>query len=330
MSIGLASDFKIYNDQVNGGFVEQLTQVSEVFNGASNNALQIIPKLSRGQYEYDSFFKVISNAVSRRDTTSTSAATSLAVTQDEHISVKLNRKIGPIEQTLDAFRKIGKQGATDQELSFLLGGQFAKAVQVDYLNSLLIAMTACVGVQSSLLYTVPTSGTLNTAGLVSGLSKFGDNADNIVAWVMHSKPYYDLVQSQITANIPGVSNFNVATASPVSLNRPIIVTDSAALVTDDGTSPGNTEYFTLGLVAGGGIVEQSEDITVAQQLVLGLENITVKMQAEYAFNLSLAGVKWDVQNGGANPTNSALGTGSNWDTHSTSVKSYPGVRIRSR
>src|SRR5262245_50036231 len=47
---------------------------------------------------------------------------------------------------------------------------------------------------------------------------------------MHSKPYYDLVQSQINANITGISNFAIAQATPVTLNRPVIITDSSSLV----------------------------------------------------------------------------------------------------
>ena len=34
----------------------------------------------------------------------------------------------------------------------------------------------------------------------------------------------------ISANIDGISNFNVANAAPVTLNRPVLVTDSASLV----------------------------------------------------------------------------------------------------
>src|SRR3954470_21630845 len=135
MTVGTQSDFKIYQEQFKGGMGEKLTQVSDAFNAASNNTLQIKPRNIRGQYEQTSFFKLVSGAVTRRDPTSTSSATKLALTQDELASVKLNRKIGQVSNTLDSFRKIGQAGDDDQTLSFLLGGQFAKAVQVDYLNT---------------------------------------------------------------------------------------------------------------------------------------------------------------------------------------------------
>jgi hypothetical protein len=41
------------------------------------------------------------------------------------------------------------------------------------------------------------------------------------------------------------------------------------------------------------------------------------------------GFKWDVSNGGANPADAALATGSNWDVASTSYKDFGGVIIQS-
>lgn len=63
---------------------------------------------------------MLSGLVSRRDTTSTGAATDQTMTQDEWVSVKLNRKIGPVLQSRDSFRKI-MAGKTEQEMSFILG-----------------------------------------------------------------------------------------------------------------------------------------------------------------------------------------------------------------
>jgi hypothetical protein len=105
MAIGKASDFKIYQDEVRGGIVERLTQASAFFN-AAGGAIRLGTVSRRGDYAKESFFKSISSLVTRRDTTSVAAATDLALAMDEIISVKLNRKIGPVAQTLDAFRKV--------------------------------------------------------------------------------------------------------------------------------------------------------------------------------------------------------------------------------
>jgi hypothetical protein len=331
MTTGTQADFKIYQEQFFGGMVETLAQFTNTFNGASNNSIRLVVEALKGQYAQESFFKNIVGAVARRDVTSVSAVTDQKLTQDELVSVKLNRKIGPVANTLDAFRKI-QASDDDQALSFLLGTQFAKDVQVDYLNTALTALVASTGVSASTKIDVSATGagTMTTDALVSGLALFGDAARNIVCWVMHSKVYYDLVRAQIAANTLNVSDFNIVTASPVTLGRPVIVTDSAVLVTDNGASPGITEYFTLGLAANGAVITESENRLVTSQLVTGNENIIVRIQGEYAYNLGIRGHKWDVSNGGANPTNSAIGTGSNWDAVMDDIKNTAGVRIKTK
>lgn len=330
MAAGKASDFKVYQDQFQAGVIETLTQNSNAFNSASAGAIALSTISRRGDYSQQAFFKNVANLITRRDTTSTSAATILGMTQDEWVSVKLNRKIGPVDQTKDAFRKI-MAGLAEDEMSFILGEQAAKAMQVEMLNSALRAGRAALNAQASVKYTVPTNGTLGTAGLVSGLSKFGDAGSQIVCWVMHSKAYYDLVQNQITSNIDGVSNFNVATGTPVTLNRPVLVTDSDALLVNSGSgSTAVTDYYTLGLTAGGLIVENTEEEELVIENVTGNENLITRLQGEFAYNLGVRGFKWDIANGAANPTDTALGTGTNWDPNRDSFKDFAGVVIQSR
>jgi hypothetical protein len=325
----LASNFKVYQEYLKTRAAETLQQQADGFNAAVNNAIIMSTVEKPGDYEYESFFKDISSLVSRRDTTSVSSATKLSMAQDEFIRVKLNRKIGPVDQTRDSFRKVfGRY--SEMEFSGILGGQIAVAQQLDMLNaSLLAARAALVNVSSgALAYTVPSSGTLTTAALINGLAKFGDRADRIVCWVMHSKPYYDLVQQQITANIDGVSNFNVQTGTPITLNRPVLVTDSDSLKVTVA-SPASTTYYTLGLTASGVLCEVSETGDIVIDDVTGNENILTRLQGEFAYNTGLKGFKWDVSNGGANPNDTALGTGSNWDKAASYDKALAGIVVAS-
>lgn len=326
----LASNFKVYQEYLKTRAAETLQQQADVFNAAVNNALIMRTIEKPGDYEYESFFKDIASLVTRRDTTSTSAATKLSMIQDEFIRVKLNRKIGPVDQSRDSFRKIFAR-YSEMEFSGILGGQIAVAQQLDMLNSgLLAARASLVNVSSgALLYTVPLSGTATTAAMVSALAKLGDRADRIVAWVMHSKPYYDLVKEQIAAKIDGVANFNVQTGTPVTLNRPVIVTDSASLVVTSG-SPAVTDYYTLGLTANGVLCEVTETSDIVIDDVTGGENILTRLQGEFAYNVGVKGFKYDVANGAANPNATALGTGSNWDKAASDDKALAGVVLKSR
>ena len=324
MAIGKKSDFKIYDDRVQAGFIETLVQMTDAFNAASRNTIRLVSNRLPGDYEYSSFFQNISSLVTRRDTASVAAATDLALTQEEFISVKINRKVGPVAQTLDAFRKKGLR-ADSGALSFLIGTQVAKAVTVDQLNTGIRALVAATTAQTALTED-DTAGTVTTAGLVDALSKMGDMADRVTMWVMHSKVYFDLVKEQIAAKITGISNFNIASASPVTLNRPVLITDSADLVTS-GTPD---TYHTLGLVQDACVLEDSEEELIMADIVTGLENLVVRLQGEHAYNLSVKGTKWDVTNGGENPNDAAIATSTNWDQVVADDKDMMGVMLNTQ
>jgi hypothetical protein len=323
MTAGLASNMKVYQEYVAGRVNELLAQQGNVFNGASNGALRLTTQSRRGDYDYTSLFSNVSGLAARRDTTSLSAQTDTPLTQDEHIKVKLNRKLIPVAQTRDAFRKaFGSYSQT--EFSDIVAEQAANAMQIEMCDSALLGVRAALKQQATSYYTEASLGSISTQTLVNALAKMGDRADRVVCWVMHSKPYYDLVLNQIAANITNVSNFNIATATPVTLNRPVLITDSASLVTQLN-SPDVNNYFTLGLVAGAVEVENTEEQEIVVQDVTGLENLVVRFQGEYAFNLGVKGFKWDVTNGGANPTSTNVALGTNWDTNLSSVKDRAGV-----
>lgn len=322
----------IYPELVHSGMVETLTQNTDAFNAASLGAIRLVTQMRQGDFHQESFFKNVSSLVNRREVATSpanAAVTASAVPADERISVKLNRRIGPVDQTLDSFKKLG-MNADFETLSFLLGGQIAKAYQVDQLDAGLRSVAAAIQGQASLVFngegSPPT--TLDTIDLVNALALFGDAASRISLWVMHSKVYYDLVKDQITRNIDGLSNFNVASATPVTLNRPVLVTDSAALI-QSVDSPLRNQYLTLGLTADAVVMEDSEDTLMYTDVITGKQNITVRLQGEGAFNVSCKGFKWDVTNGGVNPNDTALATSTNWDSVMDSVKDLSGVLIKS-
>ncbi len=320
----------IYPELVHSGMSETLVQNSDAFNAASRNAIRLVNARRMGDFAQESFFKNVPSLVSRRTVNASPdnpSVTTTNVPTDELVSVKLNRRIGPVDQTLDAFRKLG-QDADFEVLSILLGDQVAKAVQIDQLDAGLESVVAGITNQAA-LFLDPTPSpqvTMTTDLLVQTLAQMGDASNRIIMWIMNSKVFFDLVREQITANIDGVSNFNIASATPVTLNRPVLVTDSAAL--QQTASPIPTEFITLGLVENAVVLEDSEEELLYTDVITGNENIVARLQGEFAYNVSVKGLAWDVANGGINPTDAALGTGSNWDSVMDSFKDLAGVAIR--
>lgn len=312
----------IYPELVHGGMVETLVQNTDAFNAASRNTIRLVTQRRRGDFAQESFIKNVSGLVNRRGVSGSPENASVAsnpVPMGERVSVKVNRRIGPIDQTLDSFRKLG-ENADLEVLSRKIGVQIAKGIQVDQLEAGLTSIVAAITAQGTLTNTSSPQATIDTNRLVDGLALFGDAASRIAIWVMHSKVYFDLVKNQIGLNIDGVSNFNVANAAPVTLNRPVLVTDSASLFSGG-------LYTTLGLVEGAVTLEDSEEESLMGDLITGKDNLVVRLQGEFAYNISCKGTAWDVANGGINPDDTALGTGTNWDSVMANVKDLGGCAI---
>ncbi len=321
----------IYPELVHSGMVETLVQNTDAFNAASGGTIRLVNARRQGDFAQESFFKNVASLVNRRDTNGSPenpTVTPSSVPVDELISVKLNRRIGPVDQTFDSFRKLG-QDADLEVLSLLLGEQIAKAVQIDQLNAGLEAIAAALQAQASLFsnFGDSPSQTITTDVLVQALANMGDASNRVTMWVMHSKVFFDLVRDQISANIDGISNFNIASATPVTLNRPVLVTDDAALQNIE-ESPQRTKFITLGLVENAVVLEDSEEEMLYTDIITGKDHIVARLQGEFAYNCSLKGMKWDIANGGINPTNALLATGSNWDSVMDNVKDLGGVALK--
>lgn len=325
MAIGKASDFKIYQEYLRTRISETVAQNGELFGAATNGAIRLSTQSKRGDYEYASFFQNISGLVTRRDNTSTATVTDLPITMAELISVKLSRKIGPAAMTRDAWRKVSGN-YSETEFTGVVATQAAAAMQLEMLNTGLAAARAALKQQATSYSTDTSLGAMSTNSLIRGMAKAGDASSKIVAWVMHSKPYWDLVGAQISANIFGISDFNVKTGMPVTLGKPVVVTDSASLVLNL-TSPDLNNYITLGLTQDAIVVENTESEEVVVQDVTGLETLAVRFQGEFAYNLGVKGFQWDVANGLANPSATAVATGTNWDTAFADMKNRAGVAI---
>lgn len=330
MALTTAASFKLQDEQFQAGYSEVIRQNTEDFFKRSNGAVIMDYAALKGDYKKEAFFAQMTDVVSRRITTgsgSDGTATPITLSQAEHVRPRLSRKLGPIEVTLDAMRKIG---ASEGEISLAIGQQLAKAESVAMLNDLVRAAVAALDMTGSVAdRTSSTPTTLNRAALVAALLLMGDASTDIVCWVMHSKSYFDLVSETIDASKTpdAVASAACYGATPASLGKPVIVTDSSALVLDATTDT----YYALGLTRGAlAATIETQFPDLVQELVGGKENLTMRWQGERDWQIGVKGHAWDTSTGGANPTDAALATADNWDMVASSVKGGAGVLIKAR
>lgn len=309
------------------GYIDRIGRNLDAFNAASNGAITFRNTTKVGDYDYNAFVKSLGGTVARMDLTSTSAQTPLAFSTDQAIKVKLHRKA----KATDVSRAASAISGFDMDAFALAWGeQVAEDQKADMLDRALGAARSALKEDAGSNYYDGTAGSLSTATLIAGLKKFGDQAGQIRLWVMHSKSYFDLLSYQTTPSNNGdlIANAAIVNASPASLGRPILVVDSDSLVVTTGTGTAAvTQYFVLGLQSGAISAEMTRGFDFLRMPVSGGEQIIDRFQGEYAYNLGLLGYKWDTQNGGLNPSDSAVATGTNWDAIFTNDRLRAGVAI---
>jgi hypothetical protein len=319
---GTTGDLKIYDEQFFSGINEVLQQQGNVFNAASNNALIMRARAIKGFYSQQSFQKLVADLIERRDPGSTGTVIDKKIEQDELVSVKMFRRIGPVANTIHSWKTIGEN---PEIFSLSLGQQYGVAVLLDYVNTVIRATSACMRSEpANMVHDYTSAGNLHTKGLIQGLSKMGDGAGRIVCWVMHSKAFFDLMESQYDDAVFQVASTAVMAGTPTTIQRPVVVTDSPALVLDQGVDPDH--YLTLGLTTGAGTAEESEDRDIVLDTITGHENLMARLQGEYAFNMGVSGFQW-LTAAGTNPTDIDIGDPDNWDFQYHDHKMGPGIAI---
>lgn len=317
MAVGDYTNFEIYDDEFYGAMNETLVQNTEVFNAASSNAIVLEPDPTIGNFRREAFYESIGQGlISRRDKGSTASKTPDSLSSDDMTSPELARGYF-VSNTLDSLRTIG---ASPGEFSLAVGEQVAKAMQVDYLNTLLLCGTTALQADSTPVKD-ESGSTITNQMLVNTLRQLGDQSDNIVAWVMHSKVFFDLMEEQSTNLIDRLAGATIYEGTVGTLGLPAIVTDAAPLV--NSGSPDT--YNTLGLTTNALAALQDGEPTESDGINRGNENLEFEIQGEHDFTAMVKG--FDYTSSTANPNDSALGTQGNWTRVMDSVKDGPGAML---
>lgn len=312
------SDMIIFNEQTQTVATETVAQALAAFNEASGGAMLLGSRSTLGDYVEEASYKAIAGLVTRRDAYGTGTLTPKQIEQLNDISVKVDQNIGPVEWTVEQFERLMKN---QEEAGLIIGEQAAEAMIQDYLNTSATSLVAAVGNQPTLVNDYSATGTAKLVELNNAAGKFGDRQQSLLAWLMHSKVFTDLTNEAIT-NTSQLYNIGNIRVMQDGLGRRYVVTDAPAL---DNTGT----YNTVGLVAGGAMVETSALLTMTQPKA-DQENMGTIWKGESSFVVGLKGYAWDTANGGKSPTDVELGTGSNWDLIASSLKDTAGVMLISQ
>lgn len=316
------TNLKVFNQYAYTTFQELLSYNIQLFNAATRGALVLRSGANQGDYSDEALYGRISGLVRRRDAYATGAVTAVDISMLQSTSVKVAAGTPPVNIDPHFWQWIQR---SPDEAGALIGKQLAEETLADMLG---VAVKANVAALTNVGATVTSDGTgavLGLARLVTAAGLLGDRADQIAAWLVHSKPMFDIYGAALS-NSAQLFVFGNIKVVEDGFGRPFIISDQPDLVY---TSSG-TKYHTLGLVAGSVMIEKNNDFVDNIETKNGDENITRTYQAQWSYNVGLKGFAWDKTNGGHSPTNSALATGTNWDKYATSVKDISGILVNSQ
>ena len=190
--------------------------------------------------------------------------------------------------------------------------------------------TASADIHISDQYSSTVNQTMTFSRLQDAKAKMGDRAGDLTVVVMHSTPWNNLVKDGISnykiENVSGallnVGGLGISDITPMmnfgiarfdALGLAIIIDDDISSISMTGsTYTYKTKYETLLLGANSLYLGYQRALTLFEdddiKNAAGVDHL---MRAEVDYCAHLRGIKWNVTT--ANPTDTVLGTRSNWD-----------------
>jgi len=319
---GSLTNLQIFQEEVYTTSQGMIAHNIDLFNAASLGGIVLQGGAHQGDFNSKALYARIPDLVRRRDAYGVGSLTAKDITTLLDVSVKVAGGTNPVNIDPGLWQWIQRDPV---EASILIAKQLAEDQMDDMLGVALRAFIAATSTQADLIYD-GTAATMSLRALNRGAGKFGDRAQNIRCWVMHSTPYTDMIDANLQ-NTAQLFNFGTVKIVGDHLGRPLIISDKTDLTYEDG---GETRYRALGLVQGAVIVDQNNDYIDNVETSNGSNNITRTWQAQWSYNVGLKGYAWDTANGGKSPTDAALATGSNWDKFAESIKDTAGVLVNTQ
>jgi hypothetical protein len=280
---------------------ETIDQQVNLFNGASRNGIVLTSARNVGDISQNASYAAIPGLIRNRNVYANGALTPKSLGMRQENTVKVASGTSPIQWTPSHYSYIQRN---QEEQGVVVGEQLAKGIIQDQLNTSIKGAVAAVSANTAMVVSNPTL-TATYGILNSALVPFGDHAQDVKCWDIHSKVMRDLFSSSLTGN-NFLFSYNAVNVQQDPFGKVFVVTDSPSLVNLDGT------YNTIGLTENAIIVEDNDDFNM---MVVGdvlHENMTSIMKSEWTYNLGIKGYSWTAATGTASPTLTAIGTGANW------------------
>lgn len=338
MSVTNPSDLfipEVCNEYARQAFMTSL-EFMNLCVGGDNAPVQIMndPVFAmEGQYLQRPVFKRMSDPVARRDITSNSSLTPGKLNGTNEIAVKVHRRLGPTDVSLDTAR-LTKANA--DQISQEIGQQYGEYLAANFQHTMIAAALGIIGgmtstVHTSTVWAAAARTNLSPDLLNTGLQLMADQRDRFVreaVIVTRSESMKDLFTDAIGRPLPDVGGRAIGSGAmnTNTFGMPYAMVDDSLLTTADD---GFDKYTTL--LLGKGFMQVWFTLPLTMYPVFGpildQEQVIIRIRGDADMAIGTHGAQYDTANGGANPSDATIATVTNWDPVYSSHKEVRGVSL---
>lgn len=303
------SIFDDFNKWVQLTATEVVDQQTQLWNAATRNALMLSSANDNaGDLAEKSSYALIAGLYGNRDPSSTAALAATPLNVLKEAAVKVGMGSLPMEYRGSEFDWTTRD---PREAGIAFGTQVGAAKFQYMLNTAIAALVASVTTTG--LIADNTAANADLQALNKAARLFGDRSASLVTWIMHSKSMHDIYDASL-ANSNRLFVFENVQVVDDGFGRMLVMTDSPALFFDNA---GTDNYYQLGLVAGGAMLEDNGDSRVYTETQTELVNAKQIIKEESSFELGIKGMSYG---GPGKPSDADLALAANWTQSATSTK----------
>lgn len=329
MAITLLGDLLPYTNQMRQGYIDEATQIVNVFNGASAGTITLHERNITGTLNKIAFFKDF-GTVARRDITSMSDQTAAKIERDEHTDFRTYFKFEPVQWTDESFWTADRMKA--DSVAYMIGTRLARARMQEAIKQAISIVAAAIesqGADTTLDLTTPTPSNFLQPEITKARSLWGARFNDLRLMVMHSSVFFPLVQNQtMNSSFDLGAGITLYGGTPGTMGQPILVVDNPALIYED--DEGEARFKTLLLTQNAVNIGDDGFINAALAPVVGKENLGHWFQAEWSMWNNVKGYQLKASaNPQSNPSDATLTNPSNWTKWVADKHNTAGVLVKS-
>lgn len=294
-----------------------LNENVEVFNQHSNGAIVLSAQSIQGDFAQSLDVTLGKDLIKSRNPYVQNDLTDKHFSRTVDNIVKLGMGLNPISWTNAEFNWV-KQNPS------LAGVKIGRAMAQQSMKSMaefaIGSLATCLNQNAQIKHQVAKDATISHNDFVQALSPMGDQFDSIDLYVIHSKTYFELVNTTFL-NAENLWDFGNYTVMRTALGHKFLITDNKGLLNSD------KEIYSLGLKKGSALVGTEQDFAQATVPITGKENLAYRYQAEWTSALKIANRKYKTGDGMNGLSYAMVTTAANWETISNDPKDETGVII---